>query len=121
MQRTAPEPHGSVRSTPPAPEQELPVLPDLAGVLAAAAGRTTPEPVGGGRAIRDAACGYWLRRGLPTEPPDVLCAPGAQPLLLALLAAVGGDALVPRPCTAWWAPVTRLLGRQAYHVPTPAE
>jgi aspartate/methionine/tyrosine aminotransferase len=121
MQRTAPEPHGSVRSTPPEPEQGLPVLPELAGVLAAAARRTTPEPVGGGRTIRDAACGYWLRRGLPTELPDVLCAPGAQPLLLALLAAVGGDALVPRPCPAWWAPVTRLLGRRAYHVPTPAE
>ncbi|MYY81005.1 pyridoxal phosphate-dependent aminotransferase, partial [Streptomyces sp. SID335] len=29
--------------------------------------------------------------------------------------------LLPRPCAAWWAPQARLLGRDAYHVPTPAE
>ncbi|MEY7981084.1 aminotransferase class I/II-fold pyridoxal phosphate-dependent enzyme, partial [Streptomyces pilosus] len=33
----------------------------------------------------------------------------------------GGDVLVPRPCAAWWAPYTRLLGRRAFSVPTPAE
>jgi aspartate/methionine/tyrosine aminotransferase len=28
---------------------------------------------------------------------------------------------MPRPCPAWWTPQVRLLGRPAYHVPTPAE
>lgn len=29
--------------------------------------------------------------------------------------------MLPRPCPAWWTPQVRLLGRRAYHVPTPAE
>ena len=42
------EDHGPVRYGPPAPEDGLPVLPELAGVLAAAAARARPEPTGGG-------------------------------------------------------------------------
>ncbi|MEU2156289.1 aminotransferase class I/II-fold pyridoxal phosphate-dependent enzyme [Streptomyces sp. NPDC019396] len=122
MRRTAPEDHGPVRYGPHAPEPGLPVLPELAEVLAAAAGRTsTPEPPGGGPVLREAAVGYWWRRGLRSHPEDVAAAPGAQPLLLALLAAHGGDVLMPRPCPAWWTPQVRLLGRPAFHVPTPAE
>ncbi|MEU6439510.1 hypothetical protein [Streptomyces sp. NPDC047046] len=68
-----------------------------------------------------AACGYWERRGLGTEPGRVLLAPGGAALLLALLAARGGDVLVPRPCAAWWLPQAPLLGRTAHPVPTPAE
>ncbi|NEA03408.1 pyridoxal phosphate-dependent aminotransferase, partial [Streptomyces sp. SID10116] len=73
----------------------------------------------GGPALLDAASGYWARRGLPVERDQVVAAPGAPPLLLALTAALGGDVLLPRPCAAWWAPQARLLGRDAYHVPTP--
>ncbi|RFU85841.1 aminotransferase class I/II-fold pyridoxal phosphate-dependent enzyme [Streptomyces triticagri] len=113
--------HGPVRFAPPGPEPGLPVLPEIAAVLAAAAGRSDTEPPGGGRPLRDAACGYWARRGLPTDHDSVAAAPGAQPLLLALAAAIGGDVLLPRPCPAWWAPQVRLLGRQPYAVPTPAE
>ncbi|MEU7722576.1 aminotransferase class I/II-fold pyridoxal phosphate-dependent enzyme [Streptomyces tibetensis] len=121
MRRTAPEGHGPVRFGPPLPEDELPVLPELSGVLAAAASRGGHEPVGGGEALREAACGYWDRRGLRCEPDRVASAPGAPALLLALTAALGGDVLVPRPCAAWWAPYARLLGRPAFHVPTPPE
>jgi aspartate/methionine/tyrosine aminotransferase len=103
------------------PDDGLPVLPDLCAVLAAAAGRGSAEPVGGGPALLDAACGYWERRGLPTAPEDVAAGPGAPSLLLALTAALGGDVLVPRPCAAWWAPYARLLGRPVFHVATPAE
>ncbi|WP_431038069.1 hypothetical protein ACQYWQ_26445 [Streptomyces sp. P6-2-1] len=67
-----------------------------------------------------AACGYWGRRGLGTRPEHVLVAPGGSALLLALLAARGGDVLVPRPCAAWWLPQAPLLGRAAHPVPTPA-
>ncbi|MEU6975238.1 MULTISPECIES: aminotransferase class I/II-fold pyridoxal phosphate-dependent enzyme [unclassified Streptomyces] len=121
MRQTAPEGRGPVRYGPPAPEPGLPVLPGLAALLAAAAGRTTPEPPGGGPVLRGAAAGYWWRRGLRTHAEDVVAAPGAPPLLLALIAAHGGDLLLPRPCPAWWTPQARLLGRPAYHVPTPAE
>lgn len=123
--RDAPRPlrgdHGPVRYGPPAHDPGLPVLPELAQVLAAAAGRGEPEPTGGGEAVREAAAGYWTRRGLRGGPEHIAAAPGASPLLLALIAAHGGDVLMPRPCPATWIPQARLLGRPAYHVPTPAE
>ncbi|MEU9300036.1 aminotransferase class I/II-fold pyridoxal phosphate-dependent enzyme [Streptomyces sp. NPDC048269] len=121
MQRTTAEGRGPVRYGPPAPQPGLPVLPELVSVLAAAAGRSAPEPPGGGDSVREAACRHWGRRGLPTAPEDVAAGPGAPALLLALLGAYGGDVLLPRPCPAWWTPQVRLLGRRAYHVPTPAE
>ncbi|MFD5322537.1 aminotransferase class I/II-fold pyridoxal phosphate-dependent enzyme [Streptomyces sp. NPDC127092] len=121
MRQTAPESRGPVRYGPPAPEPGLPVLPGLTALLAAAVDRTGPEPPGGGPVLREAAAGYWWRRGLRTHAEDVVAAPGAQPLLLALIAAHGGDVLLPRPCPAWWTPQARLIGRPAYHVPTPAE
>ncbi|WDV55653.1 aminotransferase class I/II-fold pyridoxal phosphate-dependent enzyme [Streptomyces coeruleorubidus] len=121
MRRTDPEGHGPVRFGPPLPEDGLPVLPELSAVLAAAASRGDHEPVGGGPALREAACGYWDRRGLHCDPGRVAAGPGAPALLLALTAALGGDVLVPRPCAAWWAPYARLLGRPAFHVPIPPE
>ncbi|WP_327412582.1 aminotransferase class I/II-fold pyridoxal phosphate-dependent enzyme [Streptomyces sp. NBC_01233] len=120
-QRTATEGRGPVRYGPPAPQPGLPVLPELISVLAAAAGRAAPEPPGGGEAVREAACRHWGRRGLATSPENVAAGPGAPALLLALLGAYGGDVMLPRPCPAWWTPQVRLLGRRAYHVPTPAE
>ncbi|MFD4683621.1 aminotransferase class I/II-fold pyridoxal phosphate-dependent enzyme [Streptomyces sp. NPDC058461] len=121
MRRTEPEDHGPVRYGPAPPADGLPVPPDLADVLAAAARRADGSPVGGPPALRDAARGYWERRGTPTTADRVVAAPGAPAVLLALTAALGGDVLVPRPCAAWWAPYARLLGRPVYHVPTPAE
>ncbi|MFD3941926.1 aminotransferase class I/II-fold pyridoxal phosphate-dependent enzyme [Streptomyces sp. NPDC058579] len=121
MRQTAPEGRGPVSYGPPAPEPGLPVLPGLAAILAAAADRIAVEPPGGGPVLREAASGYWWRRGLRTHAEDVVAAPGARPLMLALIAAHGGDVLLPRPCPAWWTPQARLLGRPAYHVPTPAE
>jgi aspartate/methionine/tyrosine aminotransferase len=121
MRRTEPEDHGPVRYGPPLPPDGLPVLPELAAVLAGAADRADGEPVGGGRALLDAAHGYWSRRGGPAEPGRTVAGPGAPALLLALTAALGGDVLVPRPCAAWWTPYARLLGRPVFHVATPAE
>ncbi|MEV0691125.1 aminotransferase class I/II-fold pyridoxal phosphate-dependent enzyme [Streptomyces sp. NPDC050388] len=121
MRRTDPGGHGPVRFGPALPEDGLPVLPELSAVLAAAASCAQAEPVGGGPALLDAACGHGDRRGLPAAPDRVAVAPGAPALLMALTAAVGGDVLVPRPCAAWWAPEARLLGRPAFYVPTPPE
>ncbi|GAA0477728.1 aminotransferase class I/II-fold pyridoxal phosphate-dependent enzyme [Streptomyces olivaceiscleroticus] len=116
MQPSAPEPQPD-----PDPPMGLPVLPELAAHLAAAAGRTAPEPPGGALALRTAACGYFERRGLWSTPGRVLAGPGAPALLLALLAAAGGDLVVPRPCAAWYAPQARLLGRAVHPAPVPVE
>ncbi|MEV7416275.1 aminotransferase class I/II-fold pyridoxal phosphate-dependent enzyme [Streptomyces sp. NPDC089919] len=124
VRRAVPEGRGPVRFGPPAPGTGLPVLPELTAVLAAAADRGGPEPPGGGAPLRLAARGFWERRGLypgPAGPDRIAAAPGAPALLLALLGAFGGDVLLPRPCPAWWTPTARLLGRRAFHVPTPAE
>ncbi|WP_344441650.1 aminotransferase class I/II-fold pyridoxal phosphate-dependent enzyme [Streptomyces kunmingensis] len=121
MRGPLPEGRGPVRYGPPLPEAGLPVLPELAGVVAAASGRPHPEPPGGAPALLEAARGYGQRRGLTAERARVTAAPGGAPLLLALTAALGGDVLVPRPCPAWWVPQARLLGREVFHVPTPAE
>lgn len=80
-----------------------------------------PEPAGGSPAVRQAAAGYWGRRGLWTDPGRIVAAPGAEPLLLAILAATGGGLVLARPSAAWQAPVARLLGREVFTVPTPAE
>ncbi|MEU1176953.1 aminotransferase class I/II-fold pyridoxal phosphate-dependent enzyme [Streptomyces sp. NPDC005820] len=121
MRRTEPEDHGPVRYGPPLPPDGLPVLPELAEVLARAATRAYGEPVGGGPDLLDAARGHAQRHGAPAGPGRTVAAPGAPALLVALTAALGGDVLVPRPCAAWWAPYARLLGRPVFHVATPAE
>ncbi|MCX5447044.1 aminotransferase class I/II-fold pyridoxal phosphate-dependent enzyme [Streptomyces nigrescens] len=118
MQRTAPDPRPEPDPDPPV---GLPVLPELAAHLAAAADRTEPEPLGGAAPLRTAACGYWERRGLVTTPDRVLAAPGAPALLLALYAAAGGAVVLPRPCSASYAPPARLLGRPVHLAPVPAE
>ncbi|QKW49105.1 aminotransferase class I/II-fold pyridoxal phosphate-dependent enzyme [Streptomyces buecherae] len=118
MQRPAPAPHSA--ATPWAAEGALPPLPELAARLAAATGRSQPEPVGGAPELHRAACGYWARRGLHTAPDQVFAGAGGQPLLLALLAASGGDVLLTRPSAAWYAPLARLAGRPTYHAPAPA-
>ncbi|MCX3063348.1 aminotransferase class I/II-fold pyridoxal phosphate-dependent enzyme, partial [Streptomyces beihaiensis] len=112
---------GPVRYGPPLPDTGLPVLPGLAAVVAGAAGRAAAEPPGGAPALLEAARGYWQRRGLLARRAHVTAAPGAAPLLHAITAALGGAVLVPRPCPAWWVPQARLLGRDVFHVPTPAE
>jgi aspartate/methionine/tyrosine aminotransferase len=121
MEGIAGEGRGPVRFGPHAPEIGLPTLPDLVAECARAADLSLPELPGGDPALRSTAAGYWWRRGLPTRLEDVAAAPGAQPLLLALLASFAGDILMPRPCPAWCAPQARLLGRPAFLVPTPAE
>ncbi|MDX3451382.1 aminotransferase class I/II-fold pyridoxal phosphate-dependent enzyme [Streptomyces sp. ME02-8801-2C] len=121
MRRTDTQGHGPVRYGPPFPDDALPVLPELAAALAAAATRPDARPTGGDPALLDAAGGYWARRGLPAEPDQMVAAPGAPALLHALTAAIGGDVLVPRPCASWWAPQVRALGGSVFHVGTPAD
>ncbi len=114
-----------MRTTPPAHAAErtdagLPVPPQLADRLAVSLDAPA-QPPGGDLTVRAAAAGHWERRGTPTTPDRVLVAPGPTPLLLALLAATGGDLVLPRPAAPWYAPAAGLLGRRAHFVPTPAE
>jgi aspartate aminotransferase len=100
------------------PDPGLPVPAYWAAHLDPAAGA---EPPGGGGRLLEAADGYWTRRGLPGGARHVLAAPGAELMLLALLAAADGDPVLARPAAAWQGPVARLPGRRVHTAPTPAE
>src|SRR5215471_7524201 len=66
-------------------EAGLPVLPSLERELGTAAGHGAYGPVAGSSALREAAAGYWRRRGLPADPGLVVAGPGSKPLLYGLL------------------------------------
>ncbi|MER5645027.1 pyridoxal phosphate-dependent aminotransferase [Streptosporangium sp. NPDC002524] len=100
-------------------EAGLPVHPALSERLAAASGLNGYGPVAGAPALREAASGYWSRRGLPTDPGLVVCGPGSKPLLYGLLPAIGGDIVLPMPSWVSYAAQTELAGARSLLVPTP--
>ncbi|MEU6858615.1 pyridoxal phosphate-dependent aminotransferase [Glycomyces sp. NPDC046736] len=100
-------------------EAGIPVHPLLAQRLAQAAAGTSYGPVAGIDAAREAASGYWTRRGLPTDPSQVLLGPGSKPLLYSLLYATGGDVVLPKPAWVSYAAQAELIGREPIRVPVP--
>jgi aspartate aminotransferase len=100
-------------------EAGLPVHPLLAEALAAAAGRNAYAPVAGLPELREAAAGYWTRRGLPTSAGAVVSGPGSKPLLFALLLAAGADVAVPKPSWVSYAAQATLAGARPHFVPAP--
>jgi aspartate aminotransferase len=105
------------------------VHPLLAEALVGAAGRNDYGPVAGDQALREAAAAWWTRRGLPTEPDQVVCGPGSKALLYATLHAVltldpasrssvGGSVALPCPSWVSYAQQARLTGHTAVFVPT---
>ncbi|MCH7231142.1 pyridoxal phosphate-dependent aminotransferase [Glycomyces sp. L485] len=100
-------------------EAGIPVHPLLGQRLAKAAAQTSYGPVAGIRPAREAAAGYWSRRGLTTESGQVVLGPGSKPLLFAVLRAVGGDAVIPRPAWVSYAAQAELIGRTPIRVPGP--
>jgi aspartate aminotransferase len=111
----------------------------LREALAAAAGRNAYAPVAGLPELREAAAGYWTRRGLPTGAGAVVSGPGSKPLLFALLLAVGAvvsgpgskpllfalllavgaDVAVPKPSWVSYAAQAALAGARPHVVPAP--
>ena len=98
-------------------EAGLPAHPALQEALAAATASNGYGPVAGSAALREAAAGYWQRRGLPTSPGSVVCGPGSKPLLFGLLLATGADVAVPRPSWVSYAAQAGLAGARAHFVP----
>jgi aspartate aminotransferase len=98
-------------------EAGLPAHPALQEALAAATASNGYGPVAGSAALREAAAGYWQRRGLPTSPGSVVCGPGSKPLLFGLLLATGADVAVPRPSWVSYAAQAGLAGALPHFVP----
>lgn len=101
-------------------EAGLPVLPELAAVLADSVRHNDYGPVIGIPAARVAAAGYFTRRGLPTDPDQIVLGPGSKPLLFALLAVLPGDVILPAPSWVSYAAQAALLGKRVINVPIPA-
>ncbi|MGW6270785.1 MULTISPECIES: pyridoxal phosphate-dependent aminotransferase [unclassified Streptomyces] len=102
-------------------EARLPLLPGLAQALADGASLTSYGPVAGRADVRQAVAGYFARRGLPTDPDQIVLAPGSKPLLMALQLALPGDVLLPAPAWNTYAPQIAYAGKQAIAVPVPAQ
>jgi aspartate aminotransferase len=101
-------------------EARLPAFAPLVQRLIAGAGRTSYDPVAGGKAVREAVAGYFSRRRMATSPEQVVVGPGSKPLLMALNLVVPGDVLLPRPAWNTYAPQAELAGKKAFHVPIAA-
>jgi aspartate aminotransferase len=101
-------------------EAGLPAHPFLQSALAAATGGNAYGPVAGLPVLREAAAGYWARRGLPTSAQAVVSGPGSKSLLFGLLLAIGTDVAVPGPSWVSYAAQAAMVGVRPHFVPTPA-
>lgn len=102
-------------------EAGIGVHPVLRHALADAVGCNSYGPVAGLPALREAAAGYWARRGLATDPDAVICGPGSKALLYGLVAAIGGDIAVTQPSWVSYAAQASLAGVTAHLVPAWAD
>nr|WP_206326990.1 pyridoxal phosphate-dependent aminotransferase [Streptomyces sp. S3(2020)] len=102
-------------------EAGLPVPDHVADVLARAAGHNSYGSVVGSYEVREAAAGWFGRRGLPTDAGQVLFAPGSKALLFALLAALPGDLVLPCPAWVSYAAQAAIVNKHVIDVPIPAE
>lgn len=100
-------------------EAGLPVHPSLREQLEKFSAQNGYGPVAGAAELREAAAGYWARRGLPVDPELVVCGPGSKPLLYALLIAIGGDIVLPRPSWVSYAAQADLIGARPLLLPPP--
>ena len=100
-------------------EAGLPAHPLLRDALAAASGGNSYGPVAGLRTLREAAAGYWARRGTPTDHAQVICGPGSKSLLFGLLLALGADVAVPQPSWVSYAAQASMIGVRPHFVPAP--
>lgn len=100
-------------------EAGLPVIPELREVLAGAAGENGYGPVAGSERARTAVAGWFERRGLPTDPEQVLLGPGSKALLFALVRVLEGDVVLPAPSWVSYAAQAALAGKRVLRVPAP--
>src|SRR6266568_5716195 len=100
-------------------EAGLPAHPLLQEALAATTNGNGYGPVAGHPALREAAAGYWSRRGLPTEPDAVVSGPGSKALLFGLLLGLRADVAVPQPSWVSYAAQASMIGSRTHFVPSP--
>jgi aspartate aminotransferase len=102
-------------------EAGLPVPDEVVDALTRGAPDNGYGPVAGAPYARAAAAGWFARRRLPTEPDQVVIAPGSKALLWALLAVLPGDVVLPQPSWVSYAAQAALAGKRVWSVPIAAD
>jgi aspartate aminotransferase len=74
-------------------------------------------PVAGSMQARTASAAWFDRRRLPTDPDQVVLAPGSKALLWALLSVLPGDVILPQPSWVSYAAQAALAGKRVWGVP----
>ncbi|MFT8987907.1 MAG: pyridoxal phosphate-dependent aminotransferase [Bifidobacterium psychraerophilum] len=100
-------------------ESGLPVLPVLRGILSDDSARNAYPAVEGSAAVRTALSSYFTRRGIPADPGHCLMAPGSKALLFALMQALKGDIVLPRPSWVTYAAQSTMLDKRIIWVDAP--
>ncbi|TCO54839.1 pyridoxal phosphate-dependent aminotransferase [Actinocrispum wychmicini] len=100
-------------------EAGLPVLPEIAQVLAESTDRNSYGPVAGSAAARQAAANHLTRRGLETTADQIVFGPGSKSMLFAVLAALPGDVILPRPSWVSYAAQAALVGKRVSTIDIP--
>lgn len=102
-------------------EAGIPVHPLLRQTLAAASADGGYGDVAGNPALRESIAAYFTRRGLDTEPSQIVVGPGSKALLYALMTALQGDLVLPQPAWVSYAAQAMLARKHVISVPIPPE
>ena len=101
-------------------EAGLPVPDSVREVLARESVRNAYGAVAGSAAARAAAAGYYERRGVATDPSQIVFAPGSKPLLWGLIELLDGDVVLPRPSWVSYGAQAALAGHRVWPAEVPA-
>ena len=102
-------------------EAGLPVPDEVLDALRSGGPDNGYGPVAGSKDARAAAAGWFARRGLPTDPDQVVLAPGSKALLWALVSVLPGDVVLPAPSWVSYAAQAALAGKRVWSVPIAAD
>jgi len=102
-------------------EAGLPVPQEVLDALTRGGPDNGYGPVAGSLSARAAAAGWFDRRRLPTDPEQVVIAPGSKALLWALLTVLPGDVVLPQPSWVSYAAQAALAGKRVWNVPIAAD
>ncbi|WP_182049112.1 pyridoxal phosphate-dependent aminotransferase [Changpingibacter yushuensis] len=101
-------------------EAGLPPHPLLVNALQAGASLNHYPSTAGARSTRQAIASFFSRdRGLPTEPEQIVTAPGSKALIYALMQATDGAVVLTRPSWVSYGAQAALLGREVIWVDAP--
>src|SRR5580700_10930563 len=98
-------------------EAGLPVPAEVLDALRSGGPDNGYGPVAGSIQSRTAAAAWFDRRRLPTDPDQVVLAPGSKALLWALLSVLPGDVVLPQPSWVSYAAQAALVGKRVWSAP----